>query len=53
MKDLTYKQDFVLLPKHVYYPLSKWYSIDKEITRTVIQYRRERKFGDSSQMFAS
>jgi len=36
MKDLTYKQDFVLLPKHVYMPLSKWYSCDKEITRSVI-----------------
>ena len=47
MKDLTYKQDFVLLPKYVYYPLSKWYSCEKEITRTVIQYRRDRKFGES------
>ena len=36
MKDLTYKQDFVLLPKYVYHPLSKWYSCEKEITRTVI-----------------
>lgn len=36
MKDLTYKQDFVLLPKYVYYPLSIWYSCNKEITRTVI-----------------
>ncbi len=36
MKDLTYKQDFVILPKYVYYPLSKWYSCEKEITRTVI-----------------
>lgn len=36
MKDLTYKQDFVLLPKYVYYPLSKWYSCEKEITRSVI-----------------
>ena len=45
MKDLTYKQDFVLLPKYVFYPLSKWYSCDKEITRSVIQFRRERKLG--------
>ena len=36
MKDLTYKQDLVLLPKYVYYPLSKWYACEKEITRTVI-----------------
>ena len=45
MKDLTYKQDFVLLPKYVYYPLSKWYSCEKEITRSVIQYRRDKKIG--------
>ena len=45
MKDLTYKQDFVLLPKYVFYPLSKWYSCDKEITRSVIQFRRDRKLG--------
>lgn len=54
MKDLTYKQDFVLLPKYVYYPLSKWYSCDKEITRTVIQYRRDRpKPGENNTMFSS
>ena len=47
MKDLTYKQDFVLIPKYVYYPLQKWYSCEKEITRSVIQYRRERKLGDT------
>ena len=33
MKDLAYKQDFVLMPKYVYYPLSKWYTCEKEITR--------------------
>ena len=49
MKDLTYKQDFVLLPKYVYYPLSKWYSCEKEITRSVIQYRRTRGLGESMQ----
>ena len=46
MKDIAYKQDYMLLPKYVFYPLSKWYSCEKEITRTVIQYRRERKFGE-------
>ena len=48
MKDLTYKQDFVLLPKYVFYPLGKWYSCDQEITRSVIQYKRERKFGETA-----
>ena len=55
MKDLTYKQDFVLLPKYVYYPLSKWYRCEKEITRNVIQYRRERRagMGDSISMMSN
>ena len=55
MKDLTYKQDFVLLPKYVYYPLSKWYQCEKEITRNVIQYRRERRagMGDSISMMSN
>ena len=25
MKDLTYKEDYVLVPKYVFYPLAKWY----------------------------
>ena len=53
MRDLTYKQDFVLLPKYVYHPLSKWYNCDKEITRSVIQYRRERKLTESQTMASS
>jgi len=36
LKDLVYKQDYVLLPKHVFFPLSKWYACDKVITRQVI-----------------
>jgi len=36
MRDLKYNEDFVLLPKHVYYPLSKWYNSDCLITRKVI-----------------
>ena len=33
MKDLTYKDDYVLVPKYVHFPLSKWYSSEKTITR--------------------
>ena len=33
MKDMTYKEDFVLVPKYVYFPLSKWYASEKTITR--------------------
>ena len=40
MKDLTYKEDFVLIPKYAHYPLSKWYASEKTITRQVIQYKK-------------
>ena len=33
LKDLTYKDDFVLVPKYVYFPLAKWYNSEKAITR--------------------
>ena len=33
LKDLTYKEDFVLLPKYAFFPLAKWYNCDKTITR--------------------
>ena len=42
MKDLTYKEDFVLVPKYVHYPLSKWCASEKTITRWVIQYKKQR-----------
>ena len=53
MKDLTYKEDFVLVPKYVHYPLSKWYASEKIITRQVIQYKRERGAGADLQSLNS
>ena len=53
MKDMTYKEDFVLVPRYVYYPLSKWYACEKTITRQVIQYKRERGASDTASMNSS
>jgi hypothetical protein len=50
MKDLVYKQDYVLLPKFVFFPLSKWYSCDKVITRQVIKYPNRRRDEQQSMM---
>jgi len=36
-------EDFVLVPKFVYIPLSKWYGCDKEIERKVIKYKTKDK----------
>lgn len=50
MKDLVYKQDYVLLPKFVFFPLSKWYPCDKIITRHVIKSSNVRRRDDQSMM---
>ena len=50
MKDLVYKQDYLLLPKYVFYALSKWYPCDKVITRQVIKYVSARRDDHSSLM---
>jgi hypothetical protein len=39
MQEVVYNEDFVLLPKHVFFPLSTWYSCDAIITRDVISWR--------------
>ena len=46
MKDLSYKTDWIVVPKYVFYPLGKWYQCDKTITRQVIQYKKERRGGN-------
>ena len=33
LKDITYKQDYVLVPKYVFFLLAKLYNCDKTITR--------------------
>ena len=43
------------MPKFVYYPLSKWYNSDRQITRQVIHYRAARRntFNDAQSMMSS
>jgi hypothetical protein len=43
MKDLIYNEDFILVPKFVFYPFSKWYNVTKVIERKVISYRSDKK----------
>ena len=53
MRDLVYKQDYLLLPKYVFFPLSKWYPCDKVITRQVIKYPNSRRKDDIASMMSS
>lgn len=43
LTDALYGTDFVLLPRFVYFPLSKWYGggCSRVIERRVIQYQRD------------
>ena len=38
MKEYTYGTEFIIVPRFVYFPLSKWYSCNKVIERKVIKY---------------
>ena len=53
LKDLSYKEDFVLVPKYVFFPLAKWYDCDRTITRQVISFKRPRGMGDTQSMMSS
>jgi hypothetical protein len=39
MKEGVLNEDFVIVPKFVFYPLSKWYNCNKVIERKVIEYK--------------
>jgi len=43
LKDISYGDGFVLVPRYVFYPLSKWYKCTKVIERKVISYKSDRK----------
>jgi len=43
MRDVVYNEDFILLPKFVFFALSKWYKTTKIIERKVIQYKSDKK----------
>ena len=39
LKEVLYNQDFLIVPRYVYFPLSKWYKCTKLIERKVITYK--------------
>jgi len=36
MKEVSYNENFIIVPQYVFYPLSKWYKCTKVIERKVI-----------------
>ena len=42
MRDVVYNEDFILLPKFVFFALSKWYKATKVIDRKVIHYKSDK-----------
>jgi hypothetical protein len=48
LNDALYGTDFVLLPRFVFFPLSKWYGCNKVIERRVIQYHRDKTLAMSA-----
>jgi hypothetical protein len=42
LKDVQYSQDFIIVPRFVFFPLSKWYSCNKVIERKVIKYKHDK-----------
>lgn len=43
MKEVVYNEDFIIVPKFVFVPLSKWYNCTKTIERKVISYKSDKK----------
>ena len=43
MKEVLFSDDFILVPKFVFFPLSKWYQCSKVIERKVITYKTNKK----------
>jgi hypothetical protein len=42
LKDLVLGIDFIIVPRFMFFPLSKWYGCNKVIERRVISYQRDR-----------
>ena len=38
LREVSYGEEFMLVPKHVFYPFSKWYACTKTIERQVIKH---------------
>lgn len=41
--DHNYGDKFIVVPKYVFFPLSKWYKTTKVIERKVINYHSDKK----------
>ncbi len=42
LKDLLLGIDFIIIPRFMFFPLSKWYGCNKVIERRVISYQKDR-----------
>ncbi len=42
LKDVQYGIDFIIVPRYVFFALSKWYSCNKVIERTVINFKHDK-----------
>jgi hypothetical protein len=49
--EISYGDRFILVPRFVFYPLSKWYKITKVIERRVINYHSDRDKKKSLSLF--
>lgn len=42
-KDVLYGEGFIVVPRFVFFPFSKWYKCTKTIQRKVVSYKSERR----------
>jgi hypothetical protein len=42
LKEVLYNANFILVPRFVFYPFSKWYKCTKTIERKVITYKQSK-----------
>jgi DUSP domain len=42
LKEVQYGVDFILVPRFVFFPLSKWFACNKVIERKVISYKQDK-----------
>lgn len=42
-REMEYGTDFIIVPRFVFFPLSKWYECNSVIERKVIQYKKNEK----------
>jgi len=42
MRDVEYGVDFIIVPRFVFFPFSKWYSCNKIIEKKVVCYKNDK-----------